>query len=54
MPKRYWSMIAQRSLLGYVGLARGKICVRAVHHIFNPEKESEEAEDEDDPMPDIC
>jgi hypothetical protein len=49
MPKQDWSMITQRSLLGYVGLARGKICIRAVHHVFNPENESEETEDEGEP-----
>ncbi len=37
----------QKLMRGYAGLPRGKIGIRSVHHIFNPEGEPEEADDVD-------
>jgi hypothetical protein len=46
MPRINDLLTTQRQKLGYTGLPRGKICIRAVHHIFHPDGEKEECDDE--------
>jgi hypothetical protein len=38
-------LTARRRRQGYAGLPRGKICIRAVHHVFHPACEKEDGED---------
>jgi hypothetical protein len=42
-------MIVQKRMRRNTGLPRRGICIRAVHHVFNPESEAEEAIDGDGP-----
>lgn len=47
MLERNMSVVAQMRLRRNVGLPRRGICIRSVHHVFNPEGETEEADDRD-------
>lgn len=47
MLKRNLLAVAQRRMRRNVGLPRRGICIRAVHHVFNPEGETEETSDWD-------
>ena len=47
MPKQNLPVIAQKYMRRNVGLPRRGICIRAVHHVFNPESETEETIDWD-------
>ncbi len=42
-------LIAPNRMRRSAGLPRRGICIRAVHHVFNPESETEETIDEDGP-----
>jgi hypothetical protein len=48
MPTQNWKVTLHNLMRGYAGLPRAQICTRAVHHIFNPESETEEADDDDE------
>lgn len=50
MSERDLLSVARKRMRRYAGLPRRGICVRAVHHIFNPESDTEEADD-GDPLP---
>ena len=54
MPKRTGLAIVRRASWGYVGLPRRRICIRAVHHIFHPKNEPQEANSEELPVPWRC
>lgn len=47
MLERNLLAVVQIRLRRNVGLPRRGICIRAVHHVFNPEDETEEAADSD-------
>lgn len=46
MPRPRQSQTSQRLRRRYAWLPRGKICIRAVHHIFHRELEKEEQDDD--------
>lgn len=45
MPRARQSLTSQRLRQRYAWLPRGKICIRAVHHVFHPKLEQEEQDD---------
>lgn len=47
MPKRNWRDVRQMILRSHAVLARRRICIRAVHHIFHPKDEEDEDGDVD-------
>ena len=47
MPKRNLLVIVQKRMRRNVGLPRRGICIRAVHHVFTHESETEETNDWD-------
>lgn len=47
MSTRNSLVVAQRLRQCYAGLPRRSICVRAVHHVFKSEDDTEKADDED-------